>query len=141
MDNLTDRLAALAAISRTEAEANVARAMVVFDAIDEQSPRLSEHDRYDAAYAAWQTCVDLDGPIPDEDIARLTLRTARHIPEEQLIDLVDVQLGEQAKEIRIDEHHGLTWMPDDDCLILTYPSNLAGTVVEAVLVRARRLHA
>lgn len=132
-----DRTAALAVISKTEADANVARAMLVFDALDDQSSRLTDHDRYDAAYAAWQTCMDVDSPIADADIVRLAIRAARHIGEEQLVDLVDAQLGEHEKRIRVDAEHGLVWLPEDDCLILTYPAPFGGYVIDAVLMRAR----
>lgn len=132
-----DRTAALAVISKTEAEANVARALRVFDALDDQSARLTDHDRYDAAALAWATCMDVDHQISDEDVTRLAIRAARHIPEEQLVDLIDVQFGDREKRIRIDAEHGLVWLPEDDCLILTYPAPFGGYVIDAVLMRTR----
>ena len=137
MDNITDRAAALAEIGRVEASANVTRALTVFDAIDGQEPRITSSDRYDVAFAAWRTCMDVDAPIADEDIARLAFRAVHHIPEEQLIDLVDVQFGEHEKRIHLDADHALVWLPADECLILRFPSRTPGVVIDAVLGRTR----
>lgn len=136
MTDQTDRTAALAEIGRAEAAANVARALTVFDALDDQAPRLTASDRYDAAFAAWQTCMDVDWPVDDVDTARLAIRASHHMPEEALIDLVDVQYGEHEKWIRVDEQHALVWLPEDDALILTFPTH-AGRVIDAVLARPR----
>lgn len=129
--------AALAAVTRAELAAQTARALAVFDAIDEQSPNLSEHDRYDLAYSTWQAFVDIDSALPDNDVAKVAIRASQHMPEEALIDLVDVQFGEHEKRIRLDEEHGLVWLPEDDTLILTYPARLAGYTIDAVLARPR----
>lgn len=128
------------AITAAQLAAQTARAASVFDAIDQQAERLTSHDRYDYAYSTWEAFVEIDQQLLDEDIARIAIRAARHMPEEAIIDLVDVQYGEHEKRIRFDDGSGLVWLPDDDTLILTYPLS-RDRAVDAVLSRPAKLRA
>lgn len=132
----TQNEAAVAAVNAAEAAGNVARAAMIFDALDEHADQLTLMDRYDFAFYAWGDMVNIDVPIADEDIAAMILRAARHIPEHTVVDLVDAQFGDQEKRIRLDDGRGLTWLPGDHIAILSTP--IAGGVVDAVIGNARR---
>lgn len=125
-------------LDQAEATANVARATFMFDAIDEAAPRLTEWQRQDYALRTWRLCMEEGPAIPDNDVAALTIRAAKHLHEEMLVDLVDAQFGEHEKRIRLDGDQGaVTWLPDDEVLILSYPSRMLGGTVDAVLARPR----
>jgi len=114
---------AVAAVDQSEIAAQLARAVAVFDALDEHREHLAPHHLYDRAYATWQSFVDIDIPLPDEHVATVALRAGIYLApyEEVLVDLVDVQFGEHEKRIVLDGARGLAWMPADESLILSYP--------------------
>lgn len=130
--------AAYAAVGKAEAAAHVVCALAVFDAIDGHTDDLTPQQRYDLAFAAWQTCVDCSAGMDETDVARLAIRAYPHLPEEALIDLVDIQLGDQHTEIvLLDDKSRLDWRPDDDAMILSFPAR-GGAHIEAVLLRRVR---
>lgn len=127
--------AAVAAVNQAEAAGNVARAAMIFDAIDAQTAHLTDMDRYDFAFYTWSDMVNIDVPISDDDITAMILRAARHLPEHTVIDLLEVQFGAVEKRIRLDAGRGLTWLPGDHIAILSKP--VPGGIVDAVLGRAQ----
>jgi hypothetical protein len=126
--------AANAAVDMAEAAASVARALAVLDALDEHRDSLTSHDRYDRAFAAWQTMTDIDVPLTDEQVTAVAARVWVHLPEEAMVDLVDAHFGEHEKRIRLADGSGLVWLPDAETLILSGVLPGLG-FVDAVLTR------
>lgn len=138
MTSKTER-EARAAIERAQVAGQVARATAVFDALDANAADLDHYARYDIAYETWDSLVDIDLPIPDEDLARLVVRAAAHMDEEQAVDIVDALFGEHEKTITTPDGIRLAWQPFNECVILTYP---AGPVsIASVLGRRQKLRA
>lgn len=130
---------ARAAIERAQVAGQLARATVIFDALDANAEHLDHYARYDIAYEAWDAMVDIDAPIPDEDLARMVVRAAAHMDEEQIVDIVDALFGEHEKTIDTGDGIRLAWQPFNECVVLTYPSG--GVVVAVVLERPRKVRA
>ncbi len=130
---------ARAEIERARVAAQVARAAAIFDAIDANATHLDHYTRYDLAYEVWQDLTDIEAPIPDEDLARMVVRAAAHMDEEQLVDIVDALFGEHEKAITTEEGIRLAWQPHNECVILTYPSGR--TTVAVVLERQQKVSA
>ena len=130
---------ARAAIERAQVAGQLARATAIFDALDANAEHLDHYARYDIAYETWDAMVDIDAPIPDEDIARMVVRAAAHMDEEQIVDIVDALFGEHDKTIATSDGIRLAWQPFNECVILTYPSG--GVVVAVVLERRRKIRA
>ena len=126
---------ARAEIERARVAAQVARAAAIFDALDANAEHLDHYTRYDVADDAWQGMVDIDIPIPDEDFARMVVRAAAHMDEEQLVDIVDALFGEHEKTITTADGIRLAWQPHNECVILTYPS---GTMTVAVVLERQQ---
>lgn len=125
--------AAVNAVTAAEIAAHTARAMAVFDALDEHAEHLTSHDRYDFAFSACMAFLDGESPLDDERFAAVVLRAARHMPESSILDLVDAEYPDREKRIRLADGSGFVWLPDDDALILS--SRHGDVVVDAVLAR------
>lgn len=138
MTSKTER-EARAAIERAQVAGQVARATAVFDALDANAADLDHYARYDIAYETWDSLVDIDLPIPDEDLARLVVRAAAHMDEDQVVDIVDALFGEHDKTIAASDGTRLAWQPFNECVVLTYPSG--GVAVAVVLERTRKVRA
>ena len=138
MTSKTER-EARAAIDSARMAGQLARATAIFDALDANAEHLDHYTRYDVADDAWQGMVDIDIPIPDEDFARMVVRAAAHMGEEQLVDIVDALFGEHEKAITTEEGIRLAWQPHNECVILTYPSGR--TTVAVVLERQQKVSA
>lgn len=130
---------ARAAIERAQVAGQLARATAIFDALDANAEHLDHYARYDIAYETWDSLVDIDLPIPDEDLARLVVRAAAHMDEEQAVDIVDALFGEHEKTITTPDGIRLAWQPFNECVILTYPSGPVSVAV--VLERRQKLRA
>lgn len=130
---------ARAAIERAQVAGQLARATTIFDALDANAEHLDHYARYDIAYETWDAMVDIDAPIPDADIARMVVRAAAHMDEEQIVDIVDALFGETDKTIDTGDGIRLAWQPFNECVVLTYPSG--GVVVAVVLERRRKIRA
>ncbi len=128
---------ARAEVERAQVAGQLARAAVIFDALDANAEHLDHYTRYDVALEAWDAMVDIDAQIPDEDLARMVVRAAAHMDEEQVVDIVDALFGEHDKTIATADGTRLAWQPFNECVVLTYPSG--GVVVAVVLERARKV--
>lgn len=128
---------ARAEVERAQVAGQLARAAVIFDALDANAEHLDHYARYDIAYEAWDAMVDIDALIPDEDLARMVVRAAAHMDEEQVVDIVDALFGEHDKTIATADGVRLAWQPFNECVVLTYPSG--GAAVAVVLERARKV--
>ena len=128
---------ARAAIERAQVAGQLARAAVIFDALDANAEHLDHYTRYDVALEAWDALIDIDAQIPDEDLARMVVRAAAHMDEEQVVDIVDALFGEHDKTIATADGVRLAWQPFNECVVLTYPSG--GVAVAVVLERARKV--
>lgn len=130
---------ARAAIERAQVAGQLARATAIFDALDANAEHLDHYARYDIAYETWDALIDIDALIPDEDLARMVVRAAAHMDEDQVVDIVDAQFGEHDKTIAASDGTRLAWQPFNECVILTYP---AGPVsIASVLGRRQKLRA
>lgn len=130
---------ARAAIERAQVAGQLARATAIFDALDANAEHLDHYARYDIAYEAWEAMVDIDALIPDEDLARMVVRAAAHMDEDQVVDIVDALFGERDKTIATADGTRLAWQPFNECVVLTYPSG--GVAVAVVLERTRKVRA
>lgn len=130
---------ARAAIERAQVAGQLARATAIFDALDANAEHLDHYARYDIAYEAWDAMVDIDALIPDEDLARMVVRAAAHMDEDQVVDIVDALFGEHDKTIAASDGTRLAWQPFNECVVLTYPSG--GVAVAVVLERTRKVRA
>lgn len=128
---------ARAEVERAQVAGQIVRATVIFDALDANAEHLDHYARYDVALETWDAMVDIDAPIPDEDIARMVVRAAAHMDEEQIVDIVDALFGEHDKTIAASDGTRLAWQPFNECVVLTYPSG--GVAVAVVLERARKV--
>lgn len=128
---------ARAAIERAQVAGQLARATAIFDALDANAEHLDHYARYDIAYEAWDAMVDIDAQIPDEDLARMVVRAAAHMDEDQVVDIVDALFGEHDKTIVTADGTRFAWQPFNECVVLTYPSG--GVAVAVVLERARKV--
>lgn len=128
---------ARAAIERAQVAGQLARATAIFDALDANAEHLDHYARYDIAYEAWDAMVDIDAQIPDEDLARMVVRAAAHMDEDQVFDIVDALFGEHDKTIVTADGTRFAWQPFNECVVLTYPSG--GVAVAVVLERARKV--
>ena len=120
---------AVAAVEQAIASASVARALAVFDALDANADHLTDSDRYDYSLREWNLMVDVDWPIPNEDIARATIRAAAHLPEHTMVDLIDAHFGEADTAVRLDDGSYLRWMPADETVIISFTSGGRTNVV------------
>lgn len=127
------------AIERAQVAGQLARATAIFDALDANAEHLDHYARYDIAYEAWDAMVDIDALIPDEDLARMVVRAAAHMDEDQVVDIVDALFGEHDKTIAASDGTRLAWQPFNECVVLTYPSG--GVAVAVVLERTRKVRA
>lgn len=130
---------ARAEVERAQVAGQLARAAVIFDALDANAEHLDHYTRYDVALEAWDAMVDIDAQIPDEDLARMVVRAAAHMDEEQAVDIVDALFSEHEKTIRTPDGIRLAWQPFNECVILTYPSGPVSVAV--VLERRQKLRA
>lgn len=130
---------ARAEVERAQVAGQLARAAVIFDALDANAEHLDHYTRYDVALEAWDAMVDIDAQIPDEDLARMVVRAAAHMDEEQVVDIVDALFGEHDKTIATVDGTRLAWQPFNECVVLTYPSG--GVAVAVVLERTRKVRA
>lgn len=130
---------ARAAIERAQLAGQLARAAVIFDALDANAEHLDHYTRYDVALETWAAMVDIDALIPDEDLARMVVRAAAHMDEDQVVDIVDALFGEHDKTIAASDGTRLAWQPFNECVVLTYPSG--GVAVAVVLERTRKVRA
>lgn len=128
---------ARAAIERAQVAGQLARAAAIFDALDANAEHLDHYARYDIAIEAWDAMVDIDIQIPDEELARMVVRAAAHMDEEQVVDIVDALFGEHDQTIATPEGVRLAWQPFNECVVLTYPSG--GVAVAVVLERTRKV--
>lgn len=128
---------ARAAIERAQVAGQLARATAIFDALDANAEHLDHYARYDIAYEAWDAMVDIDAQIPDEDLARMVVRAAAHMDEDQVVDIVGALFGEHDKTIVTADGTRFAWQPFNECVVLTYPSG--GVAVAVVLERARKV--
>lgn len=125
------------AIERAQLAGQLARAAAIFDALDANAEHLDHYTRYDVALETWDAMVDIDAQIPDEDLARMVVRAAAHMEEDQVVDIVDALFGEHDKTIATADGTRLAWQPFNECVVLTYPSG--GVAVAVVLERARKV--
>lgn len=130
---------ARAEVERAQVAGQLARAAVIFDALDANAERLDHYTRYDVALETWDAMVDIDAQIPDEDLARMVVRAAAHMDEDQVVDIVDALFGEHDKTIATADGTRLAWQPFNECVVLTYPSG--GVAVAVVLERTRKVRA
>ncbi len=130
---------ARAEVERAQVAGQLARAAVIFDALDANAEHLDHYTRYDVALEAWDAMVDIDAQIPDEDLARMVVRAAAHMDEEQVVDIVDALFGEHDKTIATADGTRLAWQPFNECVVLTYPSG--GVAMAVVLERTRKVRA
>lgn len=128
---------ARAEVERAQVAGQLARAAVIFDALDANAEHLDHYTRYDVALETWDALIDIDALIPDEDLARMVVRAAAHMDEDQVVDIVDALFGEHDKTIATADGVRLAWQPFNECVVLTYPSN--GVAVAVVLERARKV--
>lgn len=128
---------ARAEVERAQVAGQLARAAVIFDALDANAEHLDHYTRYDIAYETWDAMINIDIQISDEDLARMVVRAAAHMDEEQVVDIVDAQFGEHDKTIATADGTRLAWQPFNECVVLTYPSG--GVAVAVVLERARKV--
>lgn len=128
---------ARAEVERAQVAGQIARAAIIFDALDANAEHLDHYTRYDIAYETWDAMINIDALIPDEDIARMVVRAAAHMEEEQVVDIVDALFGEHDKTIVTADDVRLAWQPFNECVVLTYPSS--GVAVAVVLERARKV--
>lgn len=111
--------------------------LAVFNAIDAAGDNIDTATRNDFAYEAWFNFVRCD--VPAEDIARVIVRVAPYMGEEQVIDLIDAEFGDQDTEIELPEERiRVAWHPVDEVLILGYPISDQVTVA-SVMRRANRI--
>lgn len=127
------------AIERAQLAGQLARAAAIFDALDANAEHLDHYTRYDVALETWDAMVDIDALIPDEDLARMVVRAAAHMDEDQVVDIVDALFGEHDKTIATADGTRLAWQPFNECVVLTYPSG--GVAVAVVLERTRKVRA
>lgn len=127
------------AIERAQLAGQLARAAAIFDALDANAEHLDHYARYDVALEAWDAMVDIDAQIPDEDLARMVVRAAAHMDEDQVVDIVDALFGEHDKTIVTADGTRFAWQPFNECVVLTYPSG--GVAVAVVLERTRKVRA
>lgn len=127
------------AIERAQLAGQLARAAAIFDALDANAEHLDHYTRYDVALETWDAMVDIDAQIPDEDLARMVVRAAAHMEEDQVVDIVDALFGEHDKTIATVDGTRLAWQPFNECVVLTYPSG--GVAVAVVLERTRKVRA
>lgn len=130
---------ARAEVERAQVAGQLARAAVIFDALDANAEHLDHYTRYDVALEAWDAMVDIDAQIPDEDLARMVVRAAAHMDEDQVVDIVDALFGEHDKTIATADGTRLAWQPFNECVVLTYPSG--GVAMAVVLERTRKVRA
>lgn len=130
---------ARAEVERAQVAGQLARAAVIFDALDANAEHLDHYTRYDVALETWDAMVDIDAQIPDEDLARMVVRAAAHMEEDQVVDIVDALFGEHDKTIATVDGTRLAWQPFNECVVLTYPSG--GVAVAVVLERTRKVRA
>lgn len=128
---------ARAEVERAQVAGQLARAAVIFDALDANAEHLDHYARYDIAYETWDAMINIDIQISDEDLARMVVRAAAHMDEEQVVDIVDALFGEHDKTIATADGVRLAWQPFNECVVLTYPSG--GVAVAVVLERARKV--
>lgn len=127
------------AIERAQLAGQLARAAAIFDALDANAEHLDHYTRYDVALETWDAMVDIDAQIPDEDLARMVVRAAAHMEEDQVVDIVDALFGEHDKTIATADGTRLAWQPFNECVVLTYPSG--GVAMAVVLERTRKVRA
>jgi hypothetical protein len=132
----TQREAAIAAVTAVEIAASMARAVAVFDALDQHAEHLTSNDRYDVALTNWRSFADVDANVPDRDVAALAVRAYPHLPEETLVDLIDIAFGEHDRDVETPGGGRLVWLPKAETVILSAP--VAGGFIDAVLARGRR---
>lgn len=130
---------ARAEVERAQVAGQLARATVIFDALDANAEHLDHYTRYDVALETWDAMVDIDAQIRDEDLARMVVRAAAHMEEDQVVDIVDALFGEHDKTIATVDGTRLAWQPFNECVVLTYPSG--GVAVAVVLERTRKVRA
>ena len=128
---------ARAEVERAQVAGQLARAAIIFDALDANAEHLDHYARYDIAYETWDALIDIDALLPDEDLARMVVRAAAHMNEEQVVDIVHALFGEHDKTIATADGVRLAWQPFNECVVLTYPSS--GVAVAVVLERARKV--
>lgn len=127
------------AIERAQLAGQLARAAIIFDALDANAEHLDHYARCDIAYETWDALINIDIQISDEDLARMVVRAAAHMDEDQVVDIVDALFGEHDKTIVTADDVRLAWQPFNECVVLTYPST--GVAVAVVLERARKVRA
>lgn len=130
---------ARAEVERAQVAGQLARAAVIFDALDANAEHLDHYTRYDIAYETWDAMINIDIQISDEDLARMVVRAAAHMDEEQVVDIVDALFGEHDKTIATVDGVRLAWQPFNECVVLTYPSGPVAVAV--VFERAREVRA
>lgn len=128
---------ARAEVERAQVAGQIARAAIIFDTLDANAEHLDHYARYDIAYETWDALINIDIQISDEDLARMVVRAAAHMDEEQVVDIVDALFGEHDKTIATADGVRLAWQPFNECVVLTYPSS--GVAVAVVLERARKV--
>ena len=126
--------AAVAAVHAAAAAGRLRTAFDVLTALDTYKRDLSSFDRHDFAYQAWKLATDdMQDTLTDENVVRLTARMSAHVAGDTLVDLIDIHFNEVEKRIRLDDAHGLVWLPDVGTLILSIPVQGGALVADVVL--------
>ncbi len=124
--------------------ARVAHATAVCDALEEHRAALTSNELHDLAFAAWREFIDWDSTlprIPQRDVVTVFLRVARFLPTTIAVDLAAETFDADAETWqRFPDGSGLRWFPDDELLILSYPTGRRfPSVTEVVLTPDRTL--
>lgn len=128
-----DRLIALATLDHLRAEAEALKFHWTMDAFDSIAEHLTPRELASMTLAAWNEFVESPREIPTPLILTEFLRAAKYLTARDAVNAFSELFPDEMSTHH--EGHIITWLPDDDVIVITYPQLPDGTYVPSAVIR------